>query len=149
MTRQFYSWNDFQKDLLYINNKIYYSGWLPDVVVGIKRGGLVPAVAMSHLFQIPMHTITYQSREGEKNTCFVDLLKLNYDLKILIVDDICDTGETFKEIKNKTKNYKNIKFCSIYYNIRQGFEVDYFTRKIDREKNQDWIVFPWELIETK
>jgi len=62
--------------------------------------------------------------------------------KALIVDDICDSGNTFMKI---TKNIKNFKTCSLFFNVKQNFQVDYFSRKIDRDKEKDWIVFPWEM----
>lgn len=139
----FYSWRDFDKDILLINSRIHMSSWFPEYIVGVKRGGLVPAVSFSHLYKIPMNTISYQSRDGD-NMDLDDLLKLPKDSKILLVDDICDTGKTFESIKKEIKPYLNIKFCSLFYNIRQNITVDYFARKIDREKDSSWVVFPWE-----
>lgn len=146
MSQFYYSWEDFEKDLFVINGRIHHSGWLPEHIVGVKRGGLVGAVCFSHLFQAPMHVITYQTRENNKSLCFSDLLSIDKDKKILVVDDICDTGETFEKIKEFSKDFKNIKFCSLYYNIRQKINVDYFARKIDRDKDESWIIFPWEKI---
>lgn len=139
----YYSWENFQNDILSINSKIYSDSWMPDCVVGIKRGGLIPAVSFSHLFNIPMYTITYQLRDGSGLLNLSEISDLKIDTKILIVDDICDTGETFEKIQDKI-NFSNLKFCSLFYNIRQKFDVNYFARKIDRDKEVDWIVFPWE-----
>jgi hypoxanthine phosphoribosyltransferase len=140
----YFSWQDFQNDLFLINSKIQLSGWVPEYIVGVKRGGLIPAVCFSHLFNVPMYTTTLQTRDGSKNLDISELSNLDYNYKILIIDDICDTGDTFTEIKNKITNFKNIRFCSLFYNIRQSFVVDYYARKIDRNKNLDWVVFPWE-----
>ena len=140
----FYSWQEYDKDILLINSKIHASSWFPERIVGIKRGGLIPAVSLSHLFKVQLNIISYQSRDG-KNMARGNLLKLPRDSRILLVDDICDTGETFEVIKKEIRqNYLNIKFCSLFYNIRQNITVDYFARKIDREKDSSWIVFPWE-----
>lgn len=145
MEKQIYSWENFNKDLFLLNSRISRDGWFPEFIIGIKRGGLIPAVALSHFLRIPMGIITYQTRDGSKKLDLVDLIKLDTNIKILIVDDICDSGETFREIKNKTLNtHKNIRFCSLFYNIRQGFDVNYFARKIDRDKDASWVVFPWE-----
>jgi hypoxanthine phosphoribosyltransferase len=140
----FYSWQEYDKDILLINSKIHDSSWFPEHIVGIKRGGLVPAVSLSHLFKVPLNIISYQSRDGD-NMDLRGLLELPIDSRILLIDDICDTGETFEAIKKEIKqNYLNIKFCSLFYNIRQNITVDYFARKIDREKDSSWVVFPWE-----
>jgi len=140
----FYSWQEYDKDILLLNSRIHVSSWFPEYIVGIKRGGLIPAVSLSHLFKIPMNVINFQSRDGD--SCELGgLLELSKDSRILLVDDICDTGETFRAIKKEIKqNYLNIKFCSLFYNIRQNITVDYFARRIDREKDTSWIVFPWE-----
>lgn len=138
----YYTWNNFQDDILSINAKIHRDLWLPECVVGIKRGGLVPAVSLSHLFNIPMYSITYQTRDGRGVLDVSELSTLSSNTKILIVDDICDTGETFEKIQKI--NFNDIKFCSLFYNIRQKININYFARKIDREKDSDWIVFPWE-----
>ena len=140
----FYSWQEYDKDILLLNSRIHASSWFPKYIVGIKRGGLIPAVSLSHLFKIPMNIISLQSRDGDSFE-LGGLLELSRDSRILLVDDICDTGETFRAIKEEIKqNYLNIKFCSLFYNIRQNITVDYFARRIDREKDTSWIVFPWE-----
>jgi hypoxanthine phosphoribosyltransferase len=140
----FYSWQDYDKDILLLNSRIHTSSWFPEQIIGVKRGGLIPAVSLSHLFKIPLNTISYQTRDGA-HIDFSELLELPKNNRILIVDDICDTGETFESIKKEIKqNYLNIRFCSLFYNIRQKITIDYFARKIDREKDSSWIVFPWE-----
>jgi hypoxanthine phosphoribosyltransferase len=145
-----YSWEDFNKDVFLINSKLYKENWLPDCVVGIKRGGLTHAVVLSHFFKKPMYTITtHQNKNGSKIFDSYDIEKnlSGCDLtKILIVDDICDTGETFRQISemNFYSSFRNIKFCSMFYNIRQNFIVDFYARKIDRYNDKSWIVFPWE-----
>ena len=104
---------------------IVISGWRPDYIVGLTRGGLVPAVMISHYLDVPMHTLNVSLRDGsggESNlwmSCdalgpnsrerFVedendvagilsaasDLLESGTHKEILIVDDINDSGATF------------------------------------------------------
>ena len=38
----------------------------------------------------------------------------------------------------------NLKTCALFYNSEQNFTVDYFTRKLKRSVNTEWIHFPWE-----
>jgi hypoxanthine phosphoribosyltransferase len=58
MDRQFkivnYSYNEMKADLLSIIQGIESTSWKPDVIVGLTRGGLVPAVMVSHYFEIPL-----------------------------------------------------------------------------------------------
>jgi len=103
-----------------IIRQITLDSFRPDYVIGITRGGLVPAVLISHYFNIPMHTLKVSLRSSPQDTesnCWMaedafgyvdlaerDTLKSRWDTKkrknILIVDDINDSGATFNWIKN-------------------------------------------------
>jgi hypoxanthine phosphoribosyltransferase len=146
MREIFYSWDEFKADIHLITSQMHDSGWFPNVVVGIKRGGLVPAVTLSHHMNVPMLVASCQLRDGNPNIDLSEIIKLDYNNKILLVDDICDSGETFKQVIHQFNKigFKNIKSCSIFYNIRQSFYVDFKAKKIDRQENKKWIIFPWE-----
>lgn len=95
------------------------SKWRPDYVVGITRGGLIPAVMISHYFNIPCETLKVSLRDSggdsESNLWMSEdafgyvpveeqeTLKSRWDpskrKNILVVDDINDTGATFNWIK--------------------------------------------------
>jgi len=85
-------------------------------VCGIPRGGLVPAVYLSHLLDIPL----VQKPEKES----------------LICDDISDSGETLKM-------YRNMRYsiATIYYHKQSIVEPDIWVY----EKTDKWIKFPWEI----
>ena len=88
--------------------------WRPDYIVGITRGGLFPAVMISHYFDVPMRSLNVSLRDGGE--CVSDLgmaedafgYHRTDDLpgtsnpalrkNILIVDDINDSGATFNWI---------------------------------------------------
>ncbi len=106
------------RDIMLIN-------WRPDYVVGLTRGGLIPAVMISHYFNVPCETLKISLRDGgecESNTWMAedalgpnsrerlvddpsdvagileaasDLLENGTYKEILVVDDINDTGATF------------------------------------------------------
>lgn len=124
-----YSWDDFSNDSKIVFGKISQT-FDPDIIVGIKRGGTCFATVLSYLLGKPVHFI-----ESKDNLCL-------FKEKILLVDDICDTGNTFY---NLTKNAKNYKTASLFYNVKQNFKVDYFARRIDRDYDKFWVVFPWEM----
>jgi hypoxanthine phosphoribosyltransferase len=102
-----------------ICRQISTSGWTPDYIVGITRGGLWPAVMISHYFGIPCHSLQVSLRDGKDYDCESNLWMaeqafgyVDYDLQenygsrwdislrhnILIVDDINDTGATLNWI---------------------------------------------------
>lgn len=98
-----------------------------DYIYGIPRGGLIPSVIMSHLTDIPVIT------------------HLEYDVlahnKILIVDDIIDTGET---IKKYTKLAMIFDTLSLYWKEDAPFRPKYWVQE-GRVQADEWIVFPYEI----
>lgn len=121
MTERFVVTNEMVNSAVHhIVNEMYKEQWRPDYIVGITRGGLIPAVWMSHLTGIKMHTLDVRLRDGNESECesncwmasdafgYVDeedraLLKSRWDpskrKNILILDDINDSGATFNWIK--------------------------------------------------
>jgi hypoxanthine phosphoribosyltransferase len=65
-----YNWDKVNRAVQDIAMGMFKDNWRPDYIVGITRGGLVPAVMLSHMTDIPMHTLCVQlGAEGlEENT---------------------------------------------------------------------------------
>jgi hypoxanthine phosphoribosyltransferase len=112
-------YNEYKGLVNEICRKISVSGWKPNCVVGITRGGLFPAVMISHYFKVPCHTLKVSLREGTDNDCESNLWLaeqafgvVDYDQQqsygsrwdialrknILVVDDINDSGATLNWI---------------------------------------------------
>lgn len=150
MNQTLYSWQEFDIDVLEILEQIYNSGWVPDYIVGVKRGGLVPAIKLSHYLKKPMIMMSCQLRDSKDTEVrLYEVEEIPKDKNILIVDDMCDSGVTLSQIilkfiSNGFIHIDNIKTCALIYNTKQNFIVDYSARNIDRDKNKDWIIFPWE-----
>ena len=92
--------------------------WIPDYVIGLTRGGLLPALKISNYLDIPMETLKVSLRDGgeSESNCWMaedafgyvepkeqEMTKSRWDTKrrknILIVDDINDTGATLEWIR--------------------------------------------------
>ena len=94
-----------------IVREINNGSWRPDYVVGLTRGGLAPAVLISHYLDIPMHTLDVSFRDADigpesnlwmaEDAYGYDNGKSNPELRknILIVDDINDSGATLDWIR--------------------------------------------------
>jgi len=116
-------------------------------VIGIARGGLVPATIISYFLKIPLITCSvssYNNKEKKKLEIQSDLklVDIPKNSKLLVVDDICDTGETIKWISNK------LGFASLDYEVACIFtkakhkgKIRFFGTVVPDDK---WIVFPWE-----
>lgn len=144
-----YSWDDFDKDCLNIEQQLKSNHWSPDFIVGVKRGGLIPAIKLSHIFNKPLIMMSCQLRDSKDTEVrLYEVEELPKDKNILIVDDICDSGITFSQITialiSNGFDLNNIKTCSLIFNTAQNFLIDYFGRSIDRTQDDSWILFPWE-----
>jgi len=151
-----YSYTDFRAGVDHIAAAIKDSGWTPDLIVGIVRGGAVPAVHLSHKLKVPVQMVHWSSRDntehGNESNCWVPEDIMN-GTKVLVVDDIVDGGDTIKELLADWQTsvagmgnlpVDNIRICSMIYNTAQDVRPHFFHREIDRNEDKRWVVFPWE-----
>lgn len=128
-----------------IIEKMSKDDFIPDIIVGLSRGGLVPGIMLSHFLGKPFVPIEASLRDHPSwNTQSENFLKVE---KICIVDDICDSGDTFKKLKQDIlENYKGLdaRFCCLHYNKPSNFSVDWYGTSIDKDKKDVWLVYPWE-----
>lgn len=118
-----------------------------DYIVGLTRGGLMPAQELSHLMNIPMVAIQYSSKEGQgDNKNHANELPNIEGKSILLVDDICDSGNTLKELHDiyESKGYKV--FSAVIYFKDHKEETKYHPNvwAIKISQSFGWIIFPWE-----
>lgn len=143
-----FSWEDFDKCIADIERQLIFGDWTPDYIVGVKRGGLIPAIALSHRFNKPLIMMSCQLRDNKDNEVrLYEVEELPKNKNVLVVDDICDSGITLSKIiaKLKEEGFQSVKTCSLFYNTSQKFVVDYQSRLINRSNDDRWIVFPWEV----
>ena len=109
-------------------------------VIGLSRGGLIPAVMLSHSFDLPMETlgVSFRDNRATHHTKFKPI----DDARYLIVDDINDSGTTFKVVSDIFRNRRLIFATSALINKeKSGFDVDFYGEMFYHD---DWINFPWE-----
>lgn len=152
-----YSFSDFSAGIDSIANAIKSSGWSPDYIVGIVRGGSIPAVFLSHKLNVPVQMVHWNTRDTSKwisneHNCWVPE-DIHEGAQVLIVDDIVDGGDTIKELLDDWQKsiaglgdlpLQNIRVAAMYYNTAQDVVVDFYHRTIDRNEDPRWIIFPWE-----
>ena len=125
-------------------------------IVGIARGGLIPATILSHLTGFPMTPVYHSNRDADVSGVFPKHLNdmlLHGDTTVVFVDDICDTGKT------------NLELVDIVADIIDPFVFSEFRSQVAEfmclvEKDESefscdsaglvmsddrWIVFPWEV----
>lgn len=117
-----------------------------DAVIGLSRGGVFPANIISHYLEdVKMVVIDYSSSRGKGDNVDLhtnEIPKMDYD-RILIVDDIIDSGYTMEEIFDTlSMRGHDIKTFSYFYKETSVFEPDHYTWHLPQ--NSPWVVFPWE-----
>ena len=145
-----------------IAHDIEKDNWRPDYIVGITRGGLLPANLLSQYLDVKMHSLDvglrdYTDAMGPESNCWMSEDALD-GKSILIVDDINDSGATLQWIvddwKRSNRPYSpewenvfggNVRIAALVENKSSEYkDVTYFGREIDKEKDPSWIEFPWE-----
>ena len=172
MNKIYYTWSDVEHHTQEILRQIHADGWRPDYVVGLTRGGLVPANLISQYLGCRMETLKVSLRDGsqQETNCWMaedafgyggddgypaDSLKKN----ILIVDDINDSGATLNWIREDWMSScfstspvwdhiwgHNVRVAVLVDNESSKSEIPVSYSAVDLNKAEDdcWIVFPWE-----
>lgn len=126
--------------------------WTPDFLVGIGRGGLVPAAYLSHRTGIQMLSVDHSSGDVGFADELLDKLahKIADGLNILIVDDINDSGGTIQylraAIEAKIDRPEGLRVAVLVHNVRSKARAEYHGSEIDRDRDKRWYVFPWEAV---
>lgn len=180
--KHYYSWQDVEAACVNIALQMYKDNWRPDYIVGITRGGNIPATIISNMLNIRCEALKVSLRDDDRE-CESNLwmseeafgyvpheeqetLKCRWDLnkrkKILIVDDINDTGATFNWIKNDWQSSclpdednawnsiwegsnANVRFATITENLSSSFGgVRYYAHEVNKGEEPIWLVYPWE-----
>ncbi|MET0374293.1 MAG: phosphoribosyltransferase domain-containing protein, partial [Rhizorhabdus sp.] len=140
---------EFLTAIHYVAARIRESGWAPDFIIGLGRGGLTPAVYLSHATGVPMLSVDHSSLLPDfAAELLVKLAIRSMTDRLLFVDDINDSGGTITHVKAALAEAggspDNVRFATLIDNIVSAERVDYRFRTIDRGTNKDWFVFPWE-----
>ena len=141
-----YSIDEMHVAIIRIIEQMNDSNWMPEIILSINRGGCIPGIYLSHKIEIPHKVIDIQLRDSSVSPNFSVLNDcLTKYQKLLIVDDINDSGNTLKLIKDHSvENKSEIRFAALINNIKSKIKIDYQGKLIDKSKNPVWYIFPWE-----
>ena len=144
------SWTEHVEGINALGEQILASGWQPTAILGISRGGLIPAAMLSYTFDVRLiQSVRVQHYDGEnirlesgpqfvEETRPFDALNI-YTKRLLIVDDIIDTGETLKLVRDAARDHADeVKVAALYVRSDQKHSADWYWKVED-----EWVVFPW------
>jgi hypoxanthine phosphoribosyltransferase len=120
MEKVYLTWNDINNLVDKLANEVSQAPVPPRYITGLPRGGLIPAVMLSHKLDIPFVNIS--------------LIRSLPRTEVLIVDDIADSGETLLP-------YKIYQTAVLHYKMRSEHIPTYY---VEETPDEAWIVYPWE-----
>ncbi len=144
-------WEEFVQQNYQLFKKVYDSGYVPDILIGISRGGLVPMRIFSDLatklwpnVEITSIQVKFYKSIAERGSVPIIVQDIGYPIKgkkLLILDDVADTGHSLKTAKDylSYKGPKEIRTATVFYKPWSILKPDYHVLETDR-----WIVFSHE-----
>lgn len=134
-------WNDIEELIAKLIEKINAKGEVFTHILALARGGCVPATLLGYGLNIrSVHSVCAYSYHGSTrgeitlDGGFPDL----DDTRLLIVDDMVDSGDTIKFIR---KRYPNAKVAVLFAKPKGENQADFFA---ENAPQVCWIEFPWE-----
>jgi len=145
LDKVYLSWWDIEKAIHSLALAIRKS-YFPDLIVGIARGGLIPAVSLSHTLGVEMAVVDvkfYRDVEGRERE---PIIRTSFPInpqgkRVLLVDDVSDTGETLKVVLRELHNSGVLETKVACLVVKPWTKVipNFYVFRTDK-----WVVFPWE-----
>jgi len=143
MDKYYYGYDEFIRDIRELTLKA--SEFNPDTLLAVARGGLMPghfmAEAMDTHRLFVLNSIHYDDTEKLQTLDIFNIPDLSDAKRVLIIDDIADSGETLEEImKHLRRLYPHIRFkiATLFYKPSSVIQPDYTVKKAE-----SWIDFLW------
>ena len=145
------SWEEIQQSCLEIAKKTKTSRFKPDIIVGVARGGWIPArliadiLGIANLTSLGISFYADIATTEKKPKITQPITTTIEDKAILMVDDVADTGHSLKVGRDHVAGLRprSLKIATIYKKPWSIISPDYYTRETDA-----WIIFPWEQAES-
>jgi len=139
-------WNQIYNLLLKQARSICDSGFKPDVIVGVCRGGWVPARVLSDLLDNPnLANVRAESYQGINKAVEPVLTQcVSTDVagkKVLVIDEVADSGQSLQLVVDHLRDQGacEVKTATLYYKPNCNIKPDFYEKE-----TKNWIIFPWD-----
>ena len=130
-------------------NRLKHKNLKFDYVIGFGRGGLIPATMIAYKLSLPVLNYGVSSYiNKDKTSAYNEYQSINFKnlpttTRLLVVDDICDTGETFRYFKQivDKNNISDITYTALFAKESSSTNVDFYSSLAGEDQ---WIVFLWD-----
>lgn len=141
------TWMDVQRLSEKLADQIAETGFRPDIIVAVSRGGFDPARILSdelNIRSLASLQVIYYAGVNERNDKPQVKYPLNADiagLNVLVVDDVADSGNSLKVVKDYIDNLgpREVRIATLHHKPWSSFEPDFYAESVDK-----WIIYPWE-----
>ena len=145
------SWDQIYDMLIELAKRVKDSGFKPDLIVGVCRGGWAPARVMSDLLEnantasIRIEFYLAPAVTAKKPVISQAIMVPVKGVNVLVVDDVADTGESLKVAVEHLDvcGARAVRTATLYYKPQSIFKPDFFI-----VQTEQWIIFPWERLES-
>jgi len=141
----YYSYEEFKKDTQKLVNSC--REYEPDILLAVARGGLTLSHLMAQAMDMrnlyALNSIHYEGELKLDTFNIFNIPDVSHARRVLVVDDIVDSGETMEEILRVLKEkFPNVEFklATIFYKKSAVLQPDYTVREA-----KEWIDFFWEV----
>ena len=145
--REALSWEQFGDASRHLATRVWESGFFPDIIVCVARGGLIPAGAMAYALNIKsllVLNVEFYTGVGTvlPDPRLVDPIPAHHGLRgrrVLIVDDVADSGRTLQFVQDICAEYTDqIRIAVLYEKPGSRERCDFSWETTDA-----WVSFPW------
>ncbi len=145
------SWSDVYNLTLQLSERIVDSGFIPDLIIGIARGGWIPARILSDvlyanaMFNVRIEYYTDLGEHGREPKITQPLSIPIEEKNVLIIDEVADSGESMHHAIEYVKGLgaKNLRSAVLHLKPWSRVVPDFYMQKVE-----SWTVYPWEIRES-
>lgn len=143
-------WNEIYDGCVELADQIKKSGFNPEIIVGVARGGWIPARILSDLLgNTFVASIRVEFYKGVAETAKKPVVSQQVSTsvagkRVLVVDDVADTGESLVTVRQNLVSHgaSEVKIATLHYKPRSILRPDFYVRETSA-----WIVYPHERYE--